>query len=198
MLRILCLSGPSRSGKSTLARRLSETLKLPYLKFPPSIKHGMKLDDPQIDVSSRLICDCIEEVAMHFDFVLDRAWPDNIVYGRLFNRHIDESYYFSRMASLGERLHVIYVTADQEALLSRMSEHDKKSSVYTAIAENVLLQLKIWNDVVSLMKQVGIKVYTIDNSKSIDDAYSDLCDKLSKVMFDLTNRSQKSLYIPGI
>jgi len=179
-MTILLFCGPARAGKTSLAMRLARLIKLPYMKFPSSIKPGWAMDDPRIDLLSRTICECIEELSMHFNFILDRAWPDNIVYGRLFNRKIVESHYFENMSVLGDSLQVFYITAALPALQSRMLETGLKTSPsYDEIFRNVKTQLDIWTDVVATMRSKGIIVYDIDNSDDIELAYNNIC-KIAK------------------
>jgi len=184
-MTILLFCGPSRSGKSTLAQRLSRQIKLPYLKFPPSIHKGWSLDDPRIDLLSRAICECIDEVALHLNFILDRAWPDNVAYARLFNRKIDESYYFNRMSDMGNSLHVFYITAPLLLLQARMMDTGTGSSPsYPEIFRKTEAQLSVWDDVVAKMKASKINVHTIDNSSDIDTALKKILETTNFIKYD--------------
>ena len=122
---------------------------------------------------------------MHFNFILDRAWPDNIVYSRLFNRKVDETHYFDRMVDFGDSLQVFYVTADLPVLQSRMLDTGLGSSpAYAEILLKSRIQLDIWNDVVTKMRTEKIKVYTIDNSTDIELAYSKIYEIMKKIKID--------------
>lgn len=175
---ILLFEGPSLSGKTTLARKLAEDVKWPYIKFPSSVcptSEGVwEFDDPRIDLLCRAISTCAGEIAQYFDFILDRCWLSNYVYSLFFSRSDSPEFYLEALRRLSPYLLVVCVTADAETLRDRFSALEETDLIYNAIFTRLEEQLELWESAVSHSRRAGVKVTKIDNSGDLEVAYGEL------------------------
>lgn len=98
--------------------------------------------------------------------VINRAFISQIVYNRIYNRNINESFFFEKAKqfyNLGVKF--IVLTASEQELIQRFIKHDEKDLKIN----DIKLHLKIFNEVIEEFKN-NIEILILDTSKnSIDD-----------------------------
>jgi len=89
--------GVDLSGKSTLARKQSETEDIPIIKKKLEIfNHARKdwLVKGDIELITQMFFESIYPLGAKYDFILDRGLLSSLVYSKFFNRDINLNYVY--------------------------------------------------------------------------------------------------------
>lgn len=110
---IVLIDGPDGTGKTTVAKRISETLEIPYVKMPNMVEYFNKNSAEEF---SKLFNETIVQFA-DCSFVLDRGFTSSLVYSHVYKRDFDLSYIDKIHKELNPL--VIILTATQEKIMER-------------------------------------------------------------------------------
>ena len=137
---LVIFSGVDRVGKTTLAKKVSVALGIPYIKF--DMPKAVKMEDPllwarDIKIFHNSILQFVKRLydcKARINVIIDRFYPDEIVYSAVF-RNIDlfEEYreIDFEFARIGTKL--IYVCLPKYSILKqRWKEESKVGIEYTA------------------------------------------------------------------
>lgn len=84
----IIFEGPDGSGKTTIAKALSDALNIPYFKQRKGFERAQK--GRTIDITKygdRILLDFIEQT--HMSVIMDRFYPTEWVYGQVMSREVD-------------------------------------------------------------------------------------------------------------
>lgn len=165
--------GPDGSGKTTLTKIIAERLDM----------HYHKCDYRQANKPAL----AKELLHSQIDVIYDRFYyPDELIYSKVKNVTLDESYYHELLSILKELQKVntifVYVSADLEVLVERSKAW---ADDYVDVTEltDIIKQYQKW---ISYMNIIGIPVIEVDtsdralDSKEYEDMVVSICFEISK------------------
>lgn len=165
---LIILSGVDRTGKTTVAKEISNIYNIPYIKFDdPTI---IRADDPliwarDIIIFHESILRLLEKLyGQHSEVnaVIDRFYPDEIVYSKvfrnvnLFERYKDIDIRFARMRTM-----MIYICPPNYDILNKRWQEEKKVSI-----EKVDAIVDGFNEFIDFTK---LSVYRMPKNFSLDE-----------------------------
>ena len=165
--------GPDGSGKTTLTKIIAERLDM----------HYHKCDYRQANKPAL----AKELLHSQIDVIYDRFYyPDELIYSKVKNVTLDESYYHELLSILKDLQKVntifVYVSADLEVLVERSKAW---ADDYVDVTEltDIIDQYQKW---ISYMNIIGIPVIEVDtgacalDSKEYEDMVVSICFEISK------------------
>ena len=165
--------GPDGTGKTTLTKIIAERLDM----------HYHKCDYRQANKPAL----AKELLHSQIDVIYDRFYyPDELIYSKVKNVTLDESYYHELLSILKELQKVntifVYVSADLEVLVERSKAW---ADDYVDVTEltDIIDQYQKW---ISYMNIIGIPVIEVDtsncalDSKEYEDVVVSICFEISK------------------
>lgn len=172
---LIIFESPDKTGKTTLARKLSEFMNIQYLKLNninilenEEIKKNISVSThSQLETVTQLF-----EKGVMNSAILDRFHGSEYVYSRLFKRKYDISYISSIEQRLFQRNNVILVRCRTSLPKIRNRWNDEN-----LIDEGNIGALNLYyND---FYKYTKLPVIEIDTDGSVDKAFAELLYKLS-------------------
>lgn len=181
---LIIFDGVDKSGKSTLAKKLSEMLNIPYIKLNNiSVKENEEIKDGiSIATHSQLetVTQLYEKGVMK-NAILDRFYPSEVVYSKLFNRNYDIQYIKQIERRFKQCNDVIFVhTKCHYSILKKRWNNEKLLN-----KENHLKHLISLYD--NFYQETELDVIEIDTSKHEDISLVMLISELSKRGININN-----------
>ena len=87
MQKIILVEGLDRSGKSTIAKKLSNILNIPYFKFEKHRYWEEKKYELATYFDQPYLCELLKQT--NYSLIIDRGYPSEFAYAPLFDRELD-------------------------------------------------------------------------------------------------------------
>jgi hypothetical protein len=177
MTHIVCITGTSGAGKSTVMRRLIEAGKPgpTIMNGPREIGHIIYLGEQPTFVAGRYGlkdtagCDTIKDVALWYETILEQSKIQNVVYEGLFVMNHDRGLNLMRHLEAGTTMHVINLTTPWETCLLSINERRARQGKdeFTGNIENIKGHIVRARNFASKLKQLGAQVYHLDRDTAV-------------------------------
>lgn len=159
--------GPDGSGKTTLAKKLSEKLNLPYIKCTYAEKN-----------KKLLFQNAINTVKFN-SVILDRLYyPDNAIYSAALNRDISEEDNIDSLEALealeDSKITIILVTSDANVLFERLSSRgDEYIPIDNEFLNTLVKDYDVFYNQITARKMKIVRLHT-ENITFDGDKYLDM------------------------
>ena len=168
MTRLIIVEGPDCSGKTTLAKALANGLNYNYVHMSgaPALHsamaeyHAATLHSIEWTVGNVYGSGC----------VMDRSWPSEHVYGRLFRPHLVSRFPFVQQIDKIKTLRGIYIMCDSEEIVGLHNKepdpsHHYDDGLFAAIVYE-------YRNLTTIMMMDGLPVIQYDRAKHLPQDFA--------------------------
>lgn len=110
--------------------------------------------------------------------VIVRSFISQVVYSRIYNRNIDEQYFINQALECQKLGHIfVHLIVDINLIKQRIIDTNEQD----VSTENIENHISIFNQVIKLFKDSGLKILTIDVSdQNLDRIYNLIANNINE------------------